>query len=213
MRFQKLQNDFFHAAHVTAAGQMAAALAHGLNQPLTAVVNSVNATKRLLTRGDRTNLVTALEVAVEQALRAGEIVRSPRQFLARDERGRRTELIEEASVLALRSIAPLAVHLTFEFDDSARSALVNRVQTQQVLVNLIRNAAEAMTDQGAREVTLTTRTLGDGMIEVAVTDTGPGNSDNIAGLLFDPFVSTNRKARRLGLSISRSIIEAHDGQN
>jgi C4-dicarboxylate-specific signal transduction histidine kinase len=207
---------FFHAARVTADGRMTAAIAHDLNQPLTAVVNSVNATKRLPTRGDRTNLLTALEVAVKQALRAGEIVRNLRQFLARDERERRTELIssliEESSVLALRSIAPLAVHLTFEFDDGARSALINRVQIQQVLVNLIRNAAEAITDQGAREVTLATRTLGDGMIKVAVTDTGPGLSDNIAGLLFEPFVSTKQDGTGLGLSISRSIIEAHDGQ-
>ena len=219
LRLQELQNDFFHAARVTAAGQMAAALAHELNQPLTAVVNSVNATKRLLTRGDRTNLLTALEVtdeAVEQALRAGEIVRSLRQFLDRHEKERRIEfipaLIEEASVLALRSIAPLAVHITFEFEESARGALVNRVQIQQVLVNLIRNAAEAMTDLGAREVTLTTRTLGDGMIEVAVTDCGPGIPDDIAGRLFEPFVSTKQDGMGLGLSISRSIIEAHDGQ-
>jgi two-component system, LuxR family, response regulator FixJ len=123
---QKLQNNLFHAARVTAAGQMAAALAHELSQPLTAVINSVNATKRLLTRGDRTSLLTALEVtdeAVEQALRAGEIVRSLRQFLDRHEKERRIELIpaliEEASVLALRSIAPLAVNITFEFDDAA----------------------------------------------------------------------------------------------
>jgi C4-dicarboxylate-specific signal transduction histidine kinase len=216
---QKLQNNFFHAARVTAAGQMAAALAHELSQPLTAVINSVNATKRLLTRGDRTSLLTALEVtdeAVEQALRAGEIVRSLRQFLERHEKERRIELIpaliEEASVLALRSIAPLAVHITFEFEESARGTFVNRVQIQQVLVNLIRNAAEAMTDQDAREVTLTTRTLGDGMIEVAVTDSGPGIPDNIADRLFEPFVSTKQDGMGLGLSILRSIIEAHDGQ-
>ena len=219
LRFQKLQNELFHAARLTAAGQMAAALAHELNQPLTAVVNSVNATKRLLTREDRVNLVIAQqasEEAAEQALRASEIVRSLRQFLARNESERRTEvlpsMIEEASALALSSIAPLTVRLRFEFDDSARGVLVNRVQIQQVIVNLIRNAFEAMADQKFREVTLATRTVGDGTVEVAVADIGPGIPSDIASRLFEPFVSTKRDGMGLGLSISRSIIEAHDGR-
>jgi C4-dicarboxylate-specific signal transduction histidine kinase len=219
LRFQKLQNELFHAARLTAAGQMAAALAHELNQPLTAVVNSVNAAKRLLTREDRVNLLIAREVTEEaagQALRASEIVRSLRQFLIRDEKERRLEvlaaMIEEASALALSSIAPLAVRLRLEFDHSAGGVLVNRVQIQQVIVNLIRNAAEAMADQNPREIALATRALGDGMIEVSVGDIGPGIPDDIAGRLFEPFVSTKRDGMGLGLSISRSIVEAHGGQ-
>jgi C4-dicarboxylate-specific signal transduction histidine kinase len=219
LRFQKLQNELFHAARLTAAGQMAAALAHELNQPLTAVVNSVNAAKRLLSREGRVNLLIAQEItgeAAEQALRASKIVRSLRQFLVRDEKERQIEvlpaMIEEAGALALRSIAPLTVRLTFEFDGCVRGVLVNRVQIQQVIVNLIRNAFEAMADQESREVTLTTRTLGDGTIEVAVADIGTGISGDIAGRLFEPFVSTKHDGMGLGLSISRSIIEAHDGQ-
>jgi signal transduction histidine kinase len=207
------------AARLTAAGQMAAALAHELNQPLTAVVNSVNAAKRLLTRGDRGNLQIAREVtdeAAEQALRASEIVRSLRQFLTRDETERRVEILpsmmEEAGALALSSIGPLRVHLKFEFDDHAQAVLVNRVQIQQVIVNLIRNAFEAMADQDLREVTLATRALGNGNIEIAIADMGPGIPGDIAGRLFEPFVSTKRDGMGLGLSISRSIIEAHDGQ-
>jgi PAS domain S-box-containing protein len=219
LRFQKLQNELFHAARLTVAGQMAAALAHELNQPLTAVVNSVNAAKRLLSREGRVNLLIAQEItgeAAEQALRASEIVRSLRQFLVRDEKERQIEvlpaMIEEAGALALRSIAPLTVRLTFEFDGCARGVLVNRVQIQQVIVNLIRNAFEAMADQESREVTLTTRTRGDGTIEVAVADIGTGISGDVAGRLFEPFVSTKHDGMGLGLSISRSIIEAHDGQ-
>jgi PAS domain S-box-containing protein len=220
LRFQKLQNELFHAARLTAAGQMAAALAHELNQPLTAVVNSVNAAKRLLSREGRVDLLIAQEItgeAAEQALRASEIVRSLRQFLVRDEKERQMELIpamiEEAGALALRSIAPLTVRLTFEFDGRARGVSVNRVQIQQVIVNLIRNAVEAMADQESRDVTLTTRTLGDGgTIEVAVADIGSGISGDIAGRLFEPFVSTKPDGMGLGLSISRSIIEAHGGQ-
>jgi C4-dicarboxylate-specific signal transduction histidine kinase len=218
-RFQRLQNEFFHAARLTSAGQMAAALAHELNQPLTAVVNSVNAAKRLLARGDRANLVTAQEVtdeAAEQALRASEIIRRLRQFVAGGDTERRVEalplMIEEAGGLVLSGIAPRALRLNFEFDDRSQHVLVNRIQIQQVTVNLIRNAFEAMADQESREVTLTTRTLENGMIEVAVADIGPGIPDDISNRLFEPFVSNKHDGMGLGLSISRSIIEAHDGR-
>jgi PAS domain S-box-containing protein len=217
-RLQRLQNEVFQAARFTVAGQMAAALAHELNQPLTAVVNSVNAAKRLLANGGRADLLLAREVtgeAAEQALRASEIVRSLRQFLRRDEKQKRVEalapMVEEACAFALRSIAPLIVHVRFEFDKNARSVLVNRVQIQQVLVNLIRNACEAMADQDFRQVTLATRALGDGMIEVTVADIGPGIAHDITDRLFSPFVSTKPDGMGMGLPISRSIVEAHGG--
>ena len=218
-RFQRLQNEFFHAARLTSAGQMAAALAHELNQPLTAVVNSVNAAKRLLARGDRTDLMTAQEVtdeAAEQALRASEIIRRLRQFVVGGETERRPEIlplmIEEAAGLVLSSIAPLALHVSFGFDDRARDVLVNRIQIQQVLVNLIRNAFEAMADHEPREVTLGTKLLDSGMIEVAVADFGRGIPDDISGRLFEPFVSSKHNGMGLGLSVSHSIIEAHNGR-
>jgi PAS domain S-box-containing protein len=219
LRFQKLQNEFFHAARVTAAGQMAAALAHEINQPLTAIVNSVNAAKRLLASGGQVNLMTAQETtdeAAEQALRVSEIVRSLRQLVSRGETERRIEalpsMVEEASALVLSSISPLAARLRFEFDGNARNVFVNRVQIQQVIVNLIRNAFEAMADQELQEVTLATRALGNETIEIAVADTGPGIAGDVAGELFKPFVSNKRHGMGLGLSISRSIIEAHEGQ-
>jgi PAS domain S-box-containing protein len=219
LRFQKLQNELFHAARLTAAAQMAAALAHEISQPLTAVVNSVNAAKRLLARGGQVNLLTALEVTVEaaeQALRASEIVRSLRQLVSRGETERRMEdlrsMIEEAGALVLSSITPLALRLSFEFDDNALEVWVNRVQVQQVIVNLIRNAFEAMADQEPRQVTLATRALGEQMIEIAVADIGPGIHGDIAGELFKPFASNKHDGMGLGLSISRSIVEAHDGR-
>jgi PAS domain S-box-containing protein len=219
LRFQKLQNELSHAARVTAAGQMAAALAHEISQPLTAVVNSVNAAKRLLARGGRVNLLVAQEItdeAAEQALRASEIVRSLRQLVSKGETERRIEtlpsMIEEASAIVLSSIGPLVLRLRFEFDDCARYVWVNRVQIQQVIVNLIRNAFEAMADQEPREVTLATRVLDDETIEIAVADIGPGIPGDIAGRLFEPFVSSKHDGMGLGLSISRSIIEAHDGR-
>ena len=219
LRFQKLQNELSRAARLTAAGQMAAALAHEISQPLTAVVNSVNAAKRLLAGGGQVNFMTAQEVAgeaAEQALRASEIVRSLRQLVSGSETERRIEalpsMIEEASGLVLKSIAPVALRLKFEFDDGARTVMVNRVQIQQVIVNLIRNAFEAMADQEPREVTLSTRALDDETIEIAVADVGPGIPYEIAGRLFESFVSSKHDGMGLGLSISRSIIEAHEGQ-
>ena len=219
VRFQKLRNELFHMARLTAAGQMAAALAHELTQPLTAIINSVNATKRLLAREDRASLVIAQDVADEaaaQALRASDIIRGLRQFVILDETERRMEtlrpMIEEAVALALSSVAPLAARLNFDFDDKATDVFVNRVQIQQVIFNLIRNAFEAMADQDQREVTLATRVLDDRMVEVTVTDIGPGIHGDVAGRLFEPFVSNKQDGMGLGLSISRSIIEGHGGQ-
>jgi C4-dicarboxylate-specific signal transduction histidine kinase len=219
LRLRNLQNELSHAGSLTAAAQMAAALAHELNQPLTAVLNSVNTAKRLLARGDRADLLTAQEVtdeAAEQALRASAIIRGLRQLVSRAETERRMEvlpaMIEEASALVLNSIAPSPVHSRFVFDDGARHVLVNRVQIQQVIVNLIRNAVEAMADQQLREVTVATRALEDETIEITVADIGPRIPGDFADQLFKPFVSGKRDGMGLGLSISRSIIEAHDGQ-
>jgi C4-dicarboxylate-specific signal transduction histidine kinase len=198
---------------------MAAALAHEISQPLTAVINSVSAAKRLLARGGQVNSMTAQEIAgeaAEQALRAGEIVRSLRQLVSRNETERRIEalssMIEETTAIVLGSLGPPALRLKLEFDDRAQSVLVNRVQIQQVIVNLIRNAFEAMVDQEPREVTLATKALDHEMIEIAVADIGPGIPNEIAGRLFEPFISSKHDGMGLGLSISRSIIEAHDGK-
>jgi PAS domain S-box-containing protein len=218
-RVQKLRYELFHAARLTTAGQMAAALAHELSQPLTAIVNSVNAAKRLVACGDHASLMVAREVTDEaagQAMRASEIIRRLRQFVTRDETERRTEelpsMIEEAGALVLSGFAPFLASLNFRFDDRATHVWVNRVQIQQVLVNLIRNAFEAMADQDRREVTLATRLLDSDMIEITVADIGPGIAGDIAGRLFEPFVSSKHDGMGLGLSISRSIIETHDGQ-
>src|ERR1700735_5030151 len=161
LRFRKLQNELSRAARLTAASQMAAALAHEISQPLTAVVNSVNAAKRLLARGGPANSLTAQEVtdeAVGQALRASEIVRSLRQLVSVGETEKRTEalgsLIEEAGALVLSGIAPQEVRLGLELDDDARIVLVNRVQIQQVIINLIRNAFEALANPETRLVTV-----------------------------------------------------------
>jgi PAS domain S-box-containing protein len=219
LRLRKLRDEIFQIARFTAAGQMAASIAHELTQPLTAIINSVNATKRLLARADRASLAIAQDVAGEaaaEALRASEILRGLRHFVRPEEQERGIEvlslIIEEAGALALRSAAPPAAILKFELDARATHAFVNRVQIQLVLINLIRNALEAMADQEQREITLATRMMSDGMIEVVVADIGPGISEEIARQLFEPFVSIKHHGMGLGLPTSRSIIEAHGGR-
>jgi C4-dicarboxylate-specific signal transduction histidine kinase len=218
LRSRQLHDALFYFVRST-AGQMAASIAHELTQPLTSIINSLNATKRLLARTDRASLAIAQDVASEaasEALRASKIIRGFRQFVRPDKEERRVEVLslifEEAVVLALSSAIPPAANLKFELDARATHAFVNRVQIQQVLVNLIRNALEAMADQEQREITLATRVIGDGMIEVTVADVGPGISEDIARRLFEPFVSNKHYGMGLGLSISRSIIERHGGQ-
>jgi PAS domain S-box-containing protein len=218
-RIQKLRDELFHMARLTAVGEMAAALTHELTQPLTAVINSVNAIKRLLAQENSASRVVVQDIADEagsQASRASDIIRGFRRFVSLDETERRIEalpsMIEEAGSLALSNAAPLVARLLLDFDAQAAHAFVNRVQIQQVLVNLIRNASEAMVDQELREITLSTRVLDDGMVEIAVSDVGPGIHENIAGRLFEPFVSNKPNGMGLGLSISRSIVEAHGGK-
>jgi PAS domain S-box-containing protein len=218
-RLQILQSEFFHAARLNAGGQMAAALAHELNQPLTAAVNSINAARRLIA-DDRHQangkINEAMSEAVEQALRAGQIIRRLRDSLTRGEAEKGLEnvvpMIEDAAELALAGTRTLGVKLHYRFDPHASRVLVDRTQIQQVLINLMRNAVEAMAASDRREIEVKTRLLDDETIEIAVADSGPGLSPEVAAHLFEPFISTKRNGMGLGLSICRSIVEAHGGR-
>jgi PAS domain S-box-containing protein len=218
-RLDELQLELFHAARLSAAGQLAAALAHELNQPLTAVTNSLNAARRLLAKGGRDKIVTAREVLEEaagQALRAGQIIGRLRDFLSRGETEQRMEsvptMIKEASSLALIGSEAFGVKVHFSFDLNAECAFANRTQIQQVLANLMRNAVEAMAGGARRELAVTTALLNEETIEVSVLDSGPGLAKEVLNHLFEPFVSTKRHGMGLGLSICRSIVEAHGGK-
>ena len=217
-RLQEMRQELFHAARLSAAGQMAAALAHELSQPLTAAANSVAAARRLLAKGGE-GIVTASEVmgeAGEQILRAGQIMRRLREFVSRGETEKRVErvstMVEEARALALKGPGALGVQVRLHFEPNARHVLVDRIQIQQVLVNLMRNAIEAMDASRRRELDVATSLRDERMVEIAVTDTGPGLDDDIAARLFEPFVSTKPNGMGLGLSICRSIVEVHGGR-
>jgi PAS domain S-box-containing protein len=228
-RLRQLQSELVHVSRLSAAGEMTSALAHELNQPLTAVASALRAAQRLLraapgTEAEVPNLaLEALERAIGQALRAGQIVRRLREFVAKGETDRQPEslpgLIEEASTLALGGNKGDGVRLALHLDNRLPPVLVDRVQIQQVMLNLIRNAAEAMADGGTRggrvprrELAIVAVPRGADEVEVAVADTGPGLAPEVAGRLFEPFVSTKPEGMGVGLSICRTIVEAHGGR-
>jgi two-component system sensor kinase FixL len=218
-RLQELQAGLIHMSRFTAMGEMASTLAHELNQPLTAVATYLKGCKRLLDAEQNRDIPAvrdAIERAAEQALRAGQIIRRLRDFVARGESERQVEnlakLIEEASALALIGIKETGVRTSFDFDPSVGFVLADKVQVQQVLFNLIRNAVESMQDTAVRQLVLATRKIDEETVEVSVTDTGTGIEPGIAEQLFQPFVTTKRLGMGVGLSISRTIVEAHGGR-
>jgi two-component system, LuxR family, sensor kinase FixL len=199
-------------------GEMASALAHELNQPLSAIANYMKGSRRLLENrsDDDSSLVRdAMDKAADQALRAGNIIRRLRDFVARGESERRVEdvkkLIEEASALALVGAKDRGVRVRFAFAPGLDYVLADKVQVQQVLLNLIRNAIEAMENAPIRELIISTAPARNDMVEIRVADTGSGIAPEISGQLFQPFVTTKSHGMGVGLSISRTIIEAHGG--
>ena len=217
-RIQDLQAELLHSSRLSVMGQMASTMAHELNQPLTAVMNYLEAARHLLERGpeaaDRvTNLIGR---AVAQAERAGEVIRQLRQFVRGGETDRRTQslnkLVEEALALALVGARQSGVRVALDLAPDLPAVHADAVQIQQVLINLVRNAVEAMQEVERRELGITTRKLPDGRAEVQVIDSGPGIPPEIAERLFQPFVTTKASGMGLGLSICRQIVESHQGQ-
>lgn len=218
-RLQELQSELVHISRLTAMGEMASTLAHELNQPLSAIANYLKGSRRLLepnTDERSAKIRDAMDKAAEQALRAGQIIRRLRDFVTRGESERRveslTKLTEEASALALVGAKERGVRVRYQLDPSTDLVLVDKVQIQQVLLNLIRNAIEAMDGSERRELIVSSGRTDDGMIVVAVADTGTGISEEVRAQLFQPFITTKQHGMGVGLSISHAIIEAHGGR-
>jgi two-component system sensor kinase FixL len=217
-RLQELQSELVHISRLTAMGEMASTLAHELNQPLSAITNYMRGSARLLaerTDEDSVMVKDALNKSAEQALRAGQIIRRLRDFVARGESERRIESVskiaEEASALALVGAKDQGIRTLFRFDRGKDLVLADKVQVQQVLLNLIRNAIDAMHDVETRNLDISA--VGqDGMVTVSVSDTGTGIAPEMAKQLFQPFVTTKREGMGVGLSICRTIVEAHGGR-
>jgi two-component system sensor kinase FixL len=218
-RLQELQSELVHISRLTAMGEMASTLAHELNQPLSAISNYLKGSMRLLEGDSAERSVTmrdALSKAADQAMRAGQIIRRLRDFVSRGETERRvesvTKLVEEASALSLVGVKDRGIRVQFQFDPAVDLVLADRVQIQQVLLNLIRNAMDAMEASQRRDLMVAVAPVDTSYVKISVTDSGSGIAPEIAEQLFQPFVTTKRQGMGVGLSISRTIVEAHGGR-
>ncbi len=222
-RLLELQTELTYTSRLSGMGELAAGLAHELNQPLAAVGNSVGAIELMLRDDDtpieaslRQRLRRAARHAEAQTVRAGEIVRRLREFIARSEADSQVEnltaLVEDAVALALPNPAATNVEVSQSICPTAVAVLADRIQVQQVLVNLIRNAVEAMHGRDRPGLLRIVAEARDGMALVRVADNGSGVSEGSMSTLFSPFISTKSEGMGVGLFISRRIIESHGGK-
>lgn len=221
MRLQDLQAELAHVGRVSEVGTLASALAHELNQPLTAIANYCEAARDLLVSpvaDDALEVVReALAEAAQQSIRAGQIVRRLRDFITYGQTERKVEhlprLIAEANALGLLGSREYGIEVDVEIDAEAQSVLVDRIQVQQVILNLIRNGIDAMMESRVKQLTITAAPAsGGGLVQVSVADTGRGIDAKMSEQLFQPFVTTKEHGMGIGLSICRTIIEAHGGR-
>jgi two-component system sensor kinase FixL len=218
-KLQELQAELARLSRLTAMGEMASTLAHEINQPLSAISNYLQGCNRLLEPVEHANVAKirdALAETTKQTLRAGHIIHQLRDFVARGETDKRPEnlsnLVEEASALALVGAKEAGVKTVFRLASHTDMVLVEKVQIQQVLLNLMRNAIEAMQGSDHKELLVATSAPNDEKITVSVADSGSGLSKEIAGRLFQPFVTTKPAGMGVGLSISKRIVAAHGGE-
>ena len=213
-RIQELQEGLLHATRLTAMGQLSSAIAHELNQPLGAVMAYMGALQRLLDTPSPPleALKDAASHAARDADRAGQIIRRLRAFVEKRETVRAPEmlapLIAEAVALASPGLKSMSIHTDVPHD--LPELQLDRVQIQQVLVNLLRNAAEAATGSAETKITVTARRDGED-VRLSVRDNGPGVAPDIAARLFGPFVTSKADGMGMGLNICRTIVEAHGG--
>ncbi|HWA04585.1 MAG TPA: PAS domain S-box protein [Rhizomicrobium sp.] len=218
-RIQDLQKELLHATRLTATGQLSAALAHELNQPLTAILNYAGILEDVAAGEAGANGATLRDVAgriAEQTSRAGEIIRRLRGFVAKREPDRAVQdlnpAIRESVALGFTGAAELGVRLHVDLAGDLPRVAIDKVQIQQVMINLVRNAVEALQECRNRGLTVTTARDGHDFVRVSVADTGPGLAPEVAASLFQPFVTTKADGLGIGLSICRSIVEAHGGR-
>ncbi|HEY0626994.1 MAG TPA: ATP-binding protein [Allosphingosinicella sp.] len=215
----RMQNELLHMSRLSAMGTMGSTLAHELNQPLASITNYVGGSLEMLKAGGTASLAkaeTALRAAEASAVRAGQIVKRLRDLVSRGgvsaEKENLPELIEDACAVGFVDEHVQRVSHRLELDPQAQWVKADRVQVQQVLINLIRNAIQAMQDAPKREVIISTKLLPEKKVEICVADTGPGIQPDQVDQLFSPFETDKVEGLGLGLSICRTIVEAHGGR-
>jgi two-component system sensor kinase FixL len=215
---RRTQSELIHASRMSAMGAMASTLAHELSQPLTVVGNYVSSARRLLQAVPATQAREArraLGFAATSTERATELLKRLRDFVAkgRAETGVHDiqTIIADAAILVLPHAQREGVEIQFRLDRFVRWVRADAIQIQQVLINLVKNAIEAMQGSTERRIIITTATASDGHVEIAVEDTGAGLDADRRAELFTPFSSSKETGLGVGLSISRTIIEAHGG--
>jgi two-component system sensor kinase FixL len=213
------QDRLTRVARMATMGEMAAGVAHELNQPLTAITTYARACERYLERPapDLAEVCEAVREIGAEGLRAGEIIRRLRALVRNDVVQRHAvdvnTLLDEIKVLMNADARTLDARLCFSCTPGLPPVEVDSVQIQQVVLNLVRNALEAVQDtpRGTREIAVATSLTSGGDVEVRVTDNGPGVHPQVAGRLFDPFCTTKASGTGLGLAMSRTIVESHKG--
>jgi two-component system sensor kinase FixL len=215
-RMDELQAELLHVSRLNDMGQMASAFAHELNQPLSAIGNYIHAVRRLIDSGDLTRAAEGCDRAADQVARVADVIRRLRDFVKKDKGSQQLEalapVIEEASALAQVAVRSEGVVFAHRFSPDAATAVIDKVQVQQVIVNLVRNAIEATAGFPRREIVIATEPADEGMVDISVSDTGPGISREVREKLFQPFVTTKASGMGVGLSLCRTIVEAHGGR-
>lgn len=219
LRVHDLQTELAHVSRVTAMGTLATAIAHELNQPLTSIANYVETSEELLEDPDPEtleNVRDALRQCAAESMRAGQIVRRLRDFISRGEAEHRVESLErvinEASALALVGAGERGVELEVKLDPATGRVIIDRIQVQQVIFNLVRNAIESMADSPVRRLRISTAPMPGDQVRVSIEDSGPGLPADVAERLFQPFLSTKAEGMGVGLSICHAIVTGHRGR-
>ena len=215
-RMQQLNADYAHIARLNGMGEMAAALAHELNQPLAATGNYLGIAEQILQQtGGDPGAVEALDSAIRQVLRTGEIIRRLRDFMAKRDVEFHVEDLEEIvrDAIALAFVGQVQVRIICDISPDARTIVVDRIQVQQVLVNVLRNSARAVRDIPPEErvIRIVAETADRALMRVQIEDTGPGFPDDVLANLHAPFVPSKERGMGIGLSICRRIVESHGG--
>jgi signal transduction histidine kinase len=212
-RLSEMEAMLSHLSRISDLGQVVTTLIHEVNQPLAAIGNYLAALQRLVAMGDKEKVATTIEKTLGQSERAREIIRRLREFVAKREIDRRPEplaaTVEDAIAVAQAATGRTGMEIETTLEPPAAMVVIDRIQIQQVLVNLIRNASEAMSDSPRRHLTIAARPLSIEKLEISIADTGPGLPPELREKLFQPFVTTKATGMGVGLSICRFIIEAH----